>query len=104
MEFIESRGWSDLDTNVCSECVVDKALDAAIRAHGGLDQCDYCEETPAAPEASAPIELVLQLDRGRRIHLRERCFVFEHVDGWDRPEGLQLTEQAHGKVDELLVR
>lgn len=61
MELIESRGWSDIDATICSECVADQALVAAIRAYGASDQCDYCEETPASPEASAPIDLVLEL-------------------------------------------
>src|SRR5690625_5017382 len=39
MELIESRGWRDLDTNICSECVLDTALCAAIQAHGASDQC-----------------------------------------------------------------
>lgn len=61
MELIDSRGWSDLESTICSGCVADKALVSAIRAHGGSDECDYCEEEPVAPEASAPIELVLEL-------------------------------------------
>ncbi|MEV7431836.1 HEPN-associated N-terminal domain-containing protein [Nocardioides sp. NPDC092400] len=61
MELIESRGWSDLETTICSGCVVEKALVSAVRAHGGSDRCDYCEERPVAPEGSAPIELVLEL-------------------------------------------
>jgi hypothetical protein len=61
MEEVEARGWSDVDTTICSECVVDQALIAAIKAHGGTEECAYCGEVPTSPSASAPFELVLEL-------------------------------------------
>lgn len=61
MEEVEARGWNDVGTTICSRCVVDPALVAAVRDHGGDDPCDYCEESPIAPEASAPFEVVLEL-------------------------------------------
>lgn len=60
MEMVESRGWSDVGTIICSACVSDGALVEAVRKHGGADPCDYCEDTLVAPDASAPIELVLE--------------------------------------------
>src|SRR4051794_38379933 len=61
MEEVDARGCTDVGTTICSSCVVDDALVAAIQNHGGTDPCDYCEETPEEPVASAPIELVLEL-------------------------------------------
>jgi hypothetical protein len=43
---VEERGWSEVGTNICSECVVDPALIAAVDAHGGHETCDYCKSTP----------------------------------------------------------
>lgn len=60
MEEIESRGWADIGTLVCSRCVEEQALVAIVRNHGVEDSCDYCGETPESPEATAPIELVLE--------------------------------------------
>lgn len=61
MEEVDARGWSDVGTTICSACVVDEALVRAIQTHGGTDSCDYCVATPHAPDASAPIELVLEM-------------------------------------------
>ncbi len=102
MELIESRGWSDLDTAICSECVVDKALVAAIRAHGGAGQCDYCEATPTAPDASAPIELVLELVvDGMKLEYDDPVegmawdggYVGVVHDTWDLLWDLEITER-----------
>lgn len=46
---------------ICSHCVVDRALVAALRQYGGTDPCDYCDQAPTGPEASAPFEVVLEL-------------------------------------------
>lgn len=61
MEEIESRGWADVGTTVCSACLSDYALAQAVRASGGTGRCDYCASIPREPEASGPIELVLEL-------------------------------------------
>jgi hypothetical protein len=111
MELVESRGWSDLDTTICSECVVDEALVAAIQAHGGSDQCDYCGETPAAPQASAPIELVLELVvDGLKLEYEspaegmawDEGYVGTVYDTWDLVWDLGITERTD--VHEALHR
>ncbi|VXB45338.1 HEPN-associated N-terminal domain-containing protein [Nocardioides sp. AX2bis] len=61
MELIESRGWSETDTVICSSCVTDEALQEAVRAEGGDDPCDYCDETPVAPEGTAPFDVITEL-------------------------------------------
>jgi hypothetical protein len=61
MELVESRGWADVGATICSECLTDEALVEAVRSHGGDEPCDFCDETPGAPEASAPFEVVLEL-------------------------------------------
>jgi len=114
MELIESRGWSDLDTTICSECVVDKALVAAIRAHGGTDQCDYCEETPEDPEASAPTDLVLELVvDGMKLEYEDPVEGMAWDDGyvgivhdtWDLLWELEITERddVHGALHSAIV-
>lgn len=61
LEEIEARGWSDVDKTVCSGCLTDYALSAAVRETGGQGACDYCHLAPTCPEASAPVGLVLDL-------------------------------------------
>jgi hypothetical protein len=60
-EEVYARGWEDVGTMICGECVVDEALVSAITAYGGADECEYCGKLPTAPTASAPFELVLEL-------------------------------------------
>ena len=60
MEEVESRGWADVGTTVCSGCVSDYALARAIETRGGTDRCDYCRSMPRPPESSAPIEDLLE--------------------------------------------
>lgn len=60
-ELVEGRGWADVGKTVCSACLFDEALIAAVRGSNGTAPCDYCGATPIAPEASAPVELVLEL-------------------------------------------
>jgi hypothetical protein len=60
-EMVDARGWEDVGTTICAECVVDEALIEAVKAHGGTNECDYCGKVPTAPVASAPFELVLGL-------------------------------------------
>lgn len=61
LEEVESRGWANLEKFVCSECLLDSSLVAAVRAEGGEDPCDYCDEAPVAPKSSAPVEVILEL-------------------------------------------
>lgn len=61
VEEIEARGWSGVDKTVCSDCVTDYALKAAVRETGGLSPCDYCNAAPVSPEASAPVDVILDL-------------------------------------------
>lgn len=102
MEEVDARGWSDVGTTICSTCVVDEALAAAIQEHGGTDPCDYCEGTPPAPDATAPIELVLELivDGLKREHESpdkqmawDEGFVGTVFDTWDLLFDLEVTER-----------
>lgn len=61
LEEIEARGWSDVEKIVCSGCLTDYALIAAVRDTEGTDPCDYCQTAPARPEASAPLSVILDL-------------------------------------------
>lgn len=61
LDEIEARGWSGVEKTVCSECVTDYALKAAVREMGGLTSCDYCQAAPVPPEASAPVDVILDL-------------------------------------------
>lgn len=61
LEEMESRGWSDVGTTVCSACLLDFALIRAVRAEGGVDACDYCHKVPVAPDATASIDVILDL-------------------------------------------
>ena len=58
---VAARGWADVGATICSECVVDAALVEAIVETGGVEPCEYCQKTPILPNASAPIEVVLEL-------------------------------------------
>lgn len=102
MEEVESRGWRDLGTTVCSNCLADSALVQAVRQYGGLEACDYCGETPAHPTRSAPIELVLDLVVGGLKHEYEDPveqmawddgYVGEVHDTWDLLWDLGVTER-----------
>lgn len=61
LEEIEARGWSGVDKTVCSGCLTDYALKAAVRETGGRTSCDYCQTAPVSPEASAPVDVILDL-------------------------------------------
>lgn len=102
MEEVDARGWSDVGTTICSSCVVDDALVAAIQHHGGTDPCDYCEEAPEEPVASAPIELVLELVvDGMKLEYEdpvegmawEGGYVGVVHDTWDLLWELEITER-----------
>lgn len=60
LEEIESRGWTDAQRIVCSACLRDEALVAAVVDHGGNDICSFCRGASTF-EATAPLELVLEL-------------------------------------------
>jgi RES domain-containing protein len=59
----EDRGYGELDTFVCDECVEDEFLKNVIRAASQVLNCDYCgrasEDCIAAP-ASVLIELIAE--------------------------------------------
>lgn len=102
MEEIEARGWSDVGTTICSECVVDQALTTAIRQAGGADSCDYCGRAPESPNASAPIEVVLELVvDGLKFEyedpVEQMAWDGEYVgivhDTWDLLWDLEITER-----------
>lgn len=59
IEEIESRGWADAESTVCSDCVLDEALVKAVAEYGSTDACSFCGAT--TPAASAPFEVVLEL-------------------------------------------
>ncbi|TPW73603.1 HEPN-associated N-terminal domain-containing protein [Schumannella sp. 10F1B-5-1] len=61
LEEIEARGWTDLGTTVCSDCVSDEALQRFVQLGGGRAECSYCSRTPEWPDASANTELILEL-------------------------------------------
>ncbi|MGB7964149.1 MAG: HEPN-associated N-terminal domain-containing protein, partial [Propionicimonas sp.] len=84
VEEVEARGWWGVDTTICSRCVMDQALVELIRGEGGTSVCDYCAEEPAAPDASAAFEIVLEAVVDGIRHEYERP-----VDsmGWDGREG-----------------
>ncbi|WP_161793719.1 HEPN-associated N-terminal domain-containing protein [Agreia bicolorata] len=46
---------------VCSNCLLDDALADAVRGEGDTEPCDYCGKTPLEPEASADMEVVVEL-------------------------------------------
>jgi hypothetical protein len=113
MAEVEARGWSDVGTTICSECVVDEALVAAIKHRGGTEPCDYCEQEPKAPTASAPIELVLELVVDGLRHEYEdpaeqmawdEGYVGSVYDTWDLLYDLEVTDRedvhrdVHGAI------
>ncbi|MHB8794829.1 MAG: HEPN-associated N-terminal domain-containing protein [Candidatus Nanopelagicales bacterium] len=61
MEEIDERGYGDVDGTVCSNCITEPALAHIIRSKGTDEPCDHCGETPSGPEASVPLERVVQL-------------------------------------------
>jgi hypothetical protein len=102
MELVESRGWRDLDAVICSNCVIDESLVHAIRAHEGSHPCDFCEQTPTSPEASGPIELVLELVvDGLKLEYEDPAvgmaweggYVGTVHDTWDLLWELEITER-----------
>lgn len=46
---------------MCSRCLHDSALIAAIQQYGGPDECTYCESVPQSPHASAPLDFLTEL-------------------------------------------
>jgi hypothetical protein len=60
LEEIESRGWSGSEQTVCSACLADEGLVAAVQVYGGTDVCSFCEGATVL-SATAPLELVLEL-------------------------------------------
>lgn len=60
-EAVEERGWSSIDGVVCSQCVIDAELRSAIRSAAGHEQCTFCGIVPAAPDASADVDVILAL-------------------------------------------
>jgi len=101
-EEIASRGWADVDKVVCSVCINEEALADAIRAHSGKLACDYCELIPVSPQATAPVELVLELivDGLRREYedpnesmAWDGGWVGSVADTWDLLWDFEVTER-----------
>lgn len=103
LEEIESRGWADADSTVCSDCLVDEALVTAVAEYGGTDACSFCGAR--RPVASAPLEVVLDLVvAGVRFEYEDPIeqSAYDSEDGylvptWDTSELLEelaVTEQA----------
>lgn len=81
MEEIESRGWADSDSTVCSACVHDEALVAAVVDYGGTGVCNFCGATP--PVASAPLEVILDLVvNGIRFEYEDPIEQSVRLRGW----------------------
>jgi hypothetical protein len=103
LEEIESRGWADSDSTVCSSCVLDEALVAAVVDYGGTEACDFCGATRKV--ASAPLEVVLDLVvDGVRFEFEdpveqsaydsEDGYLVPTWDTWDLLESLEVTDRA----------
>lgn len=103
MEEIESRGWADSDLTVCSACVLDEALVAAVVDYGGREVCNFCGRTPSV--ASAPLEVILDLVvNGIRFEYEdpieqsaydsEDGYLVPTWDTWELLEELEVTDSA----------
>ncbi len=114
MELVEARGWTDPESTICSKCVVEEALAAAIRAHGGFEQCDYCGQRPQSPDASAPAALVLELVvDGIKLEYEDPAegmawdggYVGNVHDTWDLLWELEITdrEDVHEALHNAIV-
>ena len=57
----EARGWYEVGTFVCTDCIAEQALAQALRDQDTNDMCSYCGRTPVGSAASGPIEVVLPL-------------------------------------------
>ena len=93
MEDVYARGYSDRSGMVCSNCITEPALAAAIREEGeswadpeALEAhvCEYCQEVPQAPEALVELERVIELVvEGLRAEYDDPA----EEAGWDGREG-----------------
>jgi hypothetical protein len=83
MEEIEARGWADSDLTVCSACVLEEALVAAVVDYGGTEVCGFCGASPSA--ASAPLEVVID---GKAIKIASM------IDEHTRESLLHLVERS----------
>ena len=112
MEEIESRGWADTDSTVCSDCVLDEALVTAVVEYGATDDCSFCGAM--TPVASAPLEVVLQLvvdgvrfeyedpieqaaydsEDGYLVPIRDTCELLEELEVTERPEVLAAIAES----------
>lgn len=61
LEEWEGRGYSEPEGTVCSSCVIEDALVASIRLEGDQSVCDQCGDAPVAPDATVPLERVVQI-------------------------------------------
>jgi hypothetical protein len=92
MEEAYARGYSDHSGMVCSKCITEPALAAAVREEGEswdvedeeADVCEYCQEVPQAPEALVELERVIELVVGG---LRAEYDDPAEEAGWDGREG-----------------
>lgn len=111
MEEVDARGFSDHSGKVCSKCITEPALAAAIREEGEswanvedekVDVCEYCQEVPQAPEALIELERVIELVVGG---LRAEYDNPDEEAGWDgREGGYQVpTHETHDLLWEFEI-
>jgi hypothetical protein len=103
LEEVQARGWIDTESIVCSACVSDKALVAAVINHGGRDTCSFCGGESGS-STSAPLELVLELVVSG-IHFEyedpieqsaydsEDGYLVPTWDTWDLLEELEVSDR-----------
>lgn len=107
-ELNAARGWSGDDTLVCTRCVIDPALVAALKASGEAGLCFYCGRAGVL----GPLDLVLELvvaglhyeyeDPLNNLAIDEGEFVGEVEDTYDLLWDLGVTDSE--RVHRALVR
>ncbi len=98
LEEAEARGWHEVDTTICSRCVSEPALVELVRHNGGSEPCDYCENEPEAPYATAPFDLVLEaVVDGIKLEYERPVDVM----GWSSAEGGWLGARTFDTYDLL---
>ncbi|OYO15479.1 hypothetical protein CGZ98_03470 [Enemella evansiae] len=94
------RGWWGSDDQICSQCVADDAPIEAIRRQGEDQPCSFCQRTPSHPEASAPLNLILDL-----VVTGIRSEYARPVDGlaWDEGEYIGAVHDTHDLLWDLEI-
>ncbi|MFC6238036.1 HEPN-associated N-terminal domain-containing protein [Longivirga aurantiaca] len=112
-EAIEARGYRDTDGIVCSRCLSEPWLVAFVRSEGGQDACSFCGLSPQSPDASAPLERVVQLiveglryeyedpAQGAGFDGREGGYRVTTFDTYDLLDDFEITEQQ-GVLEAIL--